>query len=77
MRTTLFSCRANGSWRCQVLADDQAAVAEVAYDPRGREVSVAGHAPAQDAVVVADGDTIYILRNGRQTKVSFARPRPE
>jgi 3-methylcrotonyl-CoA carboxylase alpha subunit len=32
---------------------------------------VAGHAPAQDAVVVADGDTIYILRNGRQTKVAL------
>ena len=28
-------------------------------------------APAKDAVVVADGDAIYILRNGRQTKVAL------
>lgn len=54
-----------------ILADDQAAVAEATYDSRGCEVLVAGHAPARDAVVVADGDTIYILRNGRQTKVAL------
>jgi len=54
-----------------VLVDDQAAVAEVTYDPQGLKVSVEGSAPAKDATVVADGDVVYVLRNGRQTKVAL------
>ena len=54
-----------------VLVDDQTMVAEVTYDPQGLKVSVEGSAPAKDAVVVANGDVIYVLRNGRQTKVAL------
>jgi 3-methylcrotonyl-CoA carboxylase alpha subunit len=54
-----------------VLVDDQAAVAEVAYDPPGLKVLVEGSPPAKDATVVADGDAIYVLRHGRQTKVAL------
>jgi 3-methylcrotonyl-CoA carboxylase alpha subunit len=54
-----------------VLVDDQAAVAEVTYNPQGLKVSVEGSAPAKDARVVADGDVVYVLRNGRQTKVAL------
>jgi len=54
-----------------VLVDDQAAVAEVAYDPRGLKVLVEGSPPAKDATVVADGDAVYVLRHGRQTKVAL------
>ena len=54
-----------------VLVDDQTMVAEVTYDPQGLKVSVGGSAPAKDAVVVANGDVIYVLRNGRQTKVAL------
>jgi 3-methylcrotonyl-CoA carboxylase alpha subunit len=54
-----------------VLVDDQAAVAEVAYDPRGLKVLVEGSPPAKDATVVVDGDAIYVLRHGRQTKVAL------
>jgi 3-methylcrotonyl-CoA carboxylase alpha subunit len=54
-----------------ILADDQPAMAEVAYAPQGREVSVSESGPAQDAMVVADGDAVYVLRNGRQTKVTL------
>ena len=39
--------------------------------PQGREVSVSNNGPAQDAMVVADGDAVYVLRNGRQTKVTL------
>ena len=46
-------------------------VAEVTYDPQGLKVSVGGSAPAKDAVIVANGDAIYVLRNGRQTKVAL------
>jgi 3-methylcrotonyl-CoA carboxylase alpha subunit len=54
-----------------VLVDDQAAVAEVTYDPQGLKVWVESSAPAKDATVVAEGDVVYVLRNGRQTKVAL------
>jgi len=54
-----------------VLVDDRAAVAEVAYEPWGLKVLVEGSPPAKDATVVVDGDAIYVLRHGRQTKVAL------
>ena len=38
---------------------------------RGAEVTVDGVAPATDAVAVDAGDAVYVLRHGRQTKVSL------
>jgi 3-methylcrotonyl-CoA carboxylase alpha subunit len=50
-----------------ILADGENAVAEV----RGTNVTIDGTAPANDAVAVANGGAVYVLRHGRQTKVSL------
>jgi 3-methylcrotonyl-CoA carboxylase alpha subunit len=50
-----------------ILADGENAVAAVA----GATVTVDGTAPAHDAVVIASGNAVYVLRHGRQTKVSL------
>jgi len=52
-----------------ILADGEAAVAQVVYGPSGAVVTVGGAAPAADAVTVEAGDAVYVLRRGRQTKV--------
>ncbi len=54
-----------------IVADDEALIAEVTYGPQGHTVVVDGSAPAQDAVVVAEQDAVYVLRHGRQTKVTL------
>ena len=54
-----------------ILADGESAVAQVDYGPRGPEVTVGGVAPAADAMSVTAGDAVYVLRRGRQTKVSL------
>jgi 3-methylcrotonyl-CoA carboxylase alpha subunit len=46
-------------------------VAEVGQGPGGAAVSVDGAAPANDAVAVETADAVYVLRRGRQTKVSL------
>ncbi|HWE77943.1 MAG TPA: acetyl-CoA carboxylase biotin carboxylase subunit, partial [Pseudolabrys sp.] len=53
-----------------VTANGEAVVAQVDYGVDGRHVSVMGDAPAEDAAVVAAPDAIYVLRKGRQTKVT-------
>ena len=50
-----------------ILADGENAVAEV----RGTNVTIDGTAPANDAVAIAAGGAVYVLRHGRQTKVSL------
>ncbi len=54
-----------------VVADDEALMAEVTYGPQGHTVVVDGSAPAQDAVVVTEQGAVYVLRHGRQTKVTL------
>jgi 3-methylcrotonyl-CoA carboxylase alpha subunit len=54
-----------------ILADGEAVVAEIGYRPNGPLVAIDGIAPASDAVTVATADAIYVLRKGRQTKVSL------
>jgi 3-methylcrotonyl-CoA carboxylase alpha subunit len=54
-----------------VIADGEAMVAQVEYGPRGATITVEGAAAAEDAVVVAQPDAIYVLRRGRQTKVGL------
>ncbi len=54
-----------------VIADGEAVVAEVDYGADGARVSVEGAAPAEDATVIAEVDAIYVLRAGRQTKVTL------
>ena len=52
-----------------ILAEDKTVVAEIVYGPQGSAVSVDGNTAAKDAVAVPGGDAVYVLHNGRQTKV--------
>lgn len=54
-----------------ILAEGEAAVAEVVYTANGPEVFVEGVAPASDALAVAGLNAVFVLRSGRQTKVSM------
>jgi 3-methylcrotonyl-CoA carboxylase alpha subunit len=54
-----------------ILAEGETAVAEVVYTAGGPEVSVEGVAPASDALAVAGSNAVFVLRSGRQTKVSM------
>jgi 3-methylcrotonyl-CoA carboxylase alpha subunit len=54
-----------------ILADGEAAVAEVAYSAKGAELSIEGIGPATDAVAIAESNIVFVLRHGRQTKVSL------
>jgi 3-methylcrotonyl-CoA carboxylase alpha subunit len=54
-----------------ILAEAESIVAQVAYGPGGALVAIDGIAPASDAVALEAGDAVYVLRHGRQTKVSL------
>jgi 3-methylcrotonyl-CoA carboxylase alpha subunit len=54
-----------------ILAEAESVVAQVAYGPGGASVAIDGIAPASDAVAVDAGDAVYVLRRGRQTKVTL------
>jgi len=54
-----------------ILVEGENLVAQVTYDARGVEVSVDGDAAAADAAAVAADDAVYVLRHGRQTKISL------
>ena len=59
-----------------ILADGEKATAHVLHEPAGPVVLVDGIPAAPDAIAVASGDAVYVLRHGRQTKVTlrdFAR----
>jgi 3-methylcrotonyl-CoA carboxylase alpha subunit len=53
-----------------ILADGENVTAQIVH-AAGVAVTVAGTAPAADAVAVAVADAVYVLRRGRQTKVSL------
>jgi 3-methylcrotonyl-CoA carboxylase alpha subunit len=57
-----------------IVANGEAAVAEVVYTAKGPELSVEGVAPASDALAIAGSDAVFVLRHGRQTKVSLRDP---
>jgi 3-methylcrotonyl-CoA carboxylase alpha subunit len=54
-----------------IVADGEGVVAQVVFGPDGAEASVDGVAPAADATAVVDGDAVYVLRRGRQTKITL------
>jgi len=54
-----------------LVADGENVTAQIAYDGCGASVTVDGVASAVDATTVTDADAIYVLRGGRQTKVSL------
>ena len=60
------------SLRVPIIVEGEALVAQVVYGPSGASVTVDGAAPARAAVaLVAAGDTVYVLRHGRQTRVAL------
>ena len=54
-----------------IAAEGETVVAEVIYDPQGPVLSVEGVSPATDAVAIAVRNAVYVLRHGRQTKVTL------
>jgi 3-methylcrotonyl-CoA carboxylase alpha subunit len=54
-----------------LLVENENAVAQVTFGPDGPVVTIDGVGPASTAVTVAEGDAIYVLRHGWQTKVSL------
>ena len=54
-----------------VIADSETVTAQVSYGAAGPVVTVDGEAPASGAVAVATDDAVYVLRAGRQTKVTL------
>lgn len=54
-----------------ILADGEIVTAQVAHGAVGFAVTIAGTAPATDAVAIAAPEAVYVLRRGRQTKVSL------
>jgi 3-methylcrotonyl-CoA carboxylase alpha subunit len=54
-----------------ILADGEAVTAEVVHTAHGPVVTVSGTEPAGDAVTLATADAVYVLRQGRQTKVAL------
>jgi 3-methylcrotonyl-CoA carboxylase alpha subunit len=54
-----------------ILADGEKATAQVLHEPAGPVVLVDGIPAAPDAVAIASGDAVYVLRHGRQTKVTL------
>ena len=54
-----------------ILADGEKATAQILHEPSGPVVAVDGVPAAVDAIAVAAGEAVYVLRHGRQTKVSL------
>jgi 3-methylcrotonyl-CoA carboxylase alpha subunit len=54
-----------------ILAEGESLVVQVVYGLGGPSLTVDGTAPANDAVAVAAGDAVYVLRHGRQTRVAL------
>jgi 3-methylcrotonyl-CoA carboxylase alpha subunit len=54
-----------------LIADGERVEARVAYGPGGPALTVDGETPALDAVAIPTGNAVYVLRRGRQTKVSL------
>ncbi len=54
-----------------ITAEGETLVAEIVYGPQGLALTVDGVPPAPDAVAVANGNAVYVLRHGRQTKVTL------
>jgi 3-methylcrotonyl-CoA carboxylase alpha subunit len=54
-----------------VLVDGESVTADVVYGAAGLSITIGGSRPAYNAVAIAAGDAAYVLREGRQTKVSL------
>jgi 3-methylcrotonyl-CoA carboxylase alpha subunit len=54
-----------------IIAEGETIVAQIAFGARGPVVNVGGAAAANDATAVEAADAVYVLRQGRQTKVAL------
>jgi 3-methylcrotonyl-CoA carboxylase alpha subunit len=54
-----------------ILADGEKATAQILHEPAGPVVAVDGIPAAADVIAIAAGEAVYVLRHGRQTKVSL------
>ncbi len=54
-----------------LIADGESVVAQVSFSAAGTHVTVEGAKPAGDAFAVVAGNAAYVLRKGRQTKVTL------
>ncbi|MEJ2379095.1 MAG: biotin carboxylase N-terminal domain-containing protein [Pseudolabrys sp.] len=54
-----------------LIADGERVAADIAYGPQGPEVTVGGESPAADAFALVADEAVYVLRAGRQTKVTL------
>jgi 3-methylcrotonyl-CoA carboxylase alpha subunit len=54
-----------------IIVNDEEVVAEVNYGDQGQTVSINGITAAADARGITDNDAVYVLRRGRQTKVTL------
>ncbi|MBX6329511.1 MAG: acetyl/propionyl/methylcrotonyl-CoA carboxylase subunit alpha [Pseudolabrys sp.] len=57
-----------------ILVNGERRLAEIEYSARGLAVTVEGATAALDAAVVGGEDAVYVLRRGRQTKISLPDP---
>jgi 3-methylcrotonyl-CoA carboxylase alpha subunit len=66
-----FQLSGKRSLALPIIADGEALVADVNYGPNGHSVSIGGTTPAPDARAFETADAVYVLRKGRQTRVSL------
>ena len=68
---TASSYRARAGWRCRSWPTARTIVAHVVCDGGVSPSAVEGTGAADDATVVEAADAVYVLRQGRQTKVAL------
>jgi 3-methylcrotonyl-CoA carboxylase alpha subunit len=54
-----------------LIAEGETVIAQAVYGLDGEKVTVDGTLPAEDAVCIGDGDAIYVVCRGRQTKIGL------
>ena len=69
--TDAFQLSGERRLQLPILVEGDGVFAEVRYGPRGQSISIDGTVPAQDGLVVSDHEAVYVLRRGRQTKVTL------
>ncbi len=66
-----FQFSGSRTLKLPLIADGETVTADIAYGPQGTSIAVGGEKPAADAVALSAGEAVYVLRHGRQTKVTL------
>jgi 3-methylcrotonyl-CoA carboxylase alpha subunit len=69
--TDAFQLAGRRSLSLMLVADNEPVVAHIVYDTGEPTVEIDGEGPAADAKAIPAGDAFYVLRRGRQTRVSL------